>query len=376
MTVFFRIRKSSAFIAFLLFVIAVLSIVLIFCWSRDAKQPTSSEPASNTQSPSPSGTSSAPPGTPSAQKKTFSIGGKRETQKGTEILDNFKKIGLGKKEKATGAEISEDFKKIKLVNKEKSTAKRIWRTPPGEQPGTLVVPDVEVGGAPSDVRYNSTMPFSLLGGTRTGPFPGHAVSSGADLGPPRENSMAKRREREVVMELGTTQHSFDKSNNLEDGITGETWTGDRNDWDVQKVQVKQVMLDIMPKFDEMLSEIWKDEPLSEEAADNGQFSVRTPKGACISLDRYYEFVQANVNAQMGSPFKKPDWMKGAALDLGFANLEKSKAALKELLIQPCDEAKFSVDASDSVLKNGVPLQVKVPWPRDGSTLFVHNMKKK
>jgi hypothetical protein len=327
MAIFFRIRKSALLVSILLFIIAVLSIVLIACFSRG-------KGTSVTASPSVVAAAT--------QKKGFSIGGKgRENQKGGEIADNFRKISLGRKESSTGDDISSNFKKIRL-GKEKSTTKRIWKAPHGVQPGTLVVPDIQVDDEQSDVKY--VLPLM-------------------------------RREKEVVMELGTTQHGFDKSNNLEDGITGETWAGDRNDWDVQKVQVKQVMLEIMPKFDEFLTEIWKDAPLTEELVENDQFSVKTPNGACVSLDRFYEFVQANVNAQMGSPFKKPDWMKGSALDVGFANLEKSRNALRELLIQPCGDALFTADASGRVLKNGVPLQVKVPWPRDGSLLFVHEMKK-
>lgn len=360
----------------------------------------------------PCDTSTPSPSKPESKSSDFNLGKAPQKRGGLEFQLSESSIGRPltqeeiqkrlrmTKESQSGQAIQKVFReKVAKPLKEKfmATPKRIWKAPPGVQPGTLVVPPIGYKRVGSNVdrnpmeqplpaavyvyepdqKYVTTTYVNPDGSTFTGPQYNQNDTYINGMMPPykKEN---QRGERAIVEERGTTDHSFSSSNNLEDGITGETWEGKRQDWNKSKDETKEALMKISDMFDSLLNDtIFTD--LKRMEVGDGWFKVKS--GAdCISIERYYEWVASSIAAQMGTdPVYSLDWAKGSNIKLGFEFIDQSVPDLRQGLRFPCDMAPSYKIREDGVYissQTKEELAYSVIWPKDNSVLYVHRAKKK
>ena len=287
--------------------------------------------------------------------------------------------------------------KIKMKeNQEGENEKRVWMPPRGVQPGTMVTPPIgytktkyanyDRGYGPNKGRASvygyvpgQSFTNTLVKNSPTGPAyfgPNFSWDDNAPNGlmPPYTN--VKTSEKAVAS--GQSQH--DSSNKLKDGITGETWKGDRTDWNILKKQTKENMMKISVMLDNFLKDtIFPN--MSRIDIGGGGFRVSSGENQeCISLERYYEFVANTISAQMGlEPIYAMEWAQGSNIKLGFENLETSVPDLRKALAWNCAEAPtYTIKYEDVIYAESKMEEVAytVIWPKDNSVLYVHRMKLK
>lgn len=337
-----------------------------------------------------------------------------------DALEIFKKasVNLRKNNERSVGEIQNTFKSASRDLKKRENAIgepaipkiRKWYAPPGVQPGTLTVPDVgyitnqvsnvDQGfpGLRSSAVYSGPQSFTrTLAVNQDGSVSQTINESFSDNAPnglmppytnkenfidpiPRNIRSAlehPRVEKEIVNELGITDHSWSSSNNLADGISGETWNGDRTDWGEQKAKMKDAMQKIGSLFDSLLvTKVFANPQFS--TIPGGQIQVKTTDGECISLERYYEYVSNTIAAQMGaSPQFQMDWARGSKIKLGLENIDASIDDLRKALASS-DCGVFYTPQNDRTLlsSSGKKVSFTVIWPQDGSVLLTHEMKTK
>lgn len=337
-----------------------------------------------------------------------------EHQQG-DVLEIFKKasISLRKNNERSVGEIQNTFKfaakdlkkQEKAVGETEIARVRKWHAPPGVQPGTLTVPDVGYitkefsnfdrgfPGQKSSAEYSGPQSFTRTLAVKEDGTTLHTINESFSDNAPnglmpfrkeenltsvRSSQEKLKAEKEIVNELGSTHHSWSSSNNLSDGITGETWNGDRVDWQEQKAKMKDAMQKIAALFDSHLVNTLFPNP-QYSTIPGGQIQVKSSDGECISLERYYEYVSNTIAAQMGSslPFTM-DWARGSKIKLGFQNIDASVDDLRKVLISPDCGVFYKPQTDRTLLSSSSNQKVSftVVWPQDGSVLLTHEMKTK
>jgi hypothetical protein len=159
-------------------------------------------------------------------------------------------------------------------------------------------------------------------------------------------------------------------------IDDKTWT-ESKDWGPRRAEAAVAMNKIMALFDEMAgAEVFAGARV--EPTDGGRFHVLAPDGRCVRLERYYEFVQATLAAQMGDRAARlPAWADGLPIALGLDKLAASIAGLRSACLGDCSaETEYTLSADGFVLRGGLTVSATVRWPVDGSVLTEHKMKLK
>lgn len=303
------------------------------------------------------------------------------------------------KESQIGKDIQKVFReRVSKPLKEKfmATPKQMWKAPEGVQPGTLIVPPIGYTRVGSNVdrnpreqprpaavykyepgqKYVTTTYVKEDGSTFVGPqYNQNDTFLNGMMPPYKEN---QRGEKAIAEERGTTDHSFSSSNNLQDGITGETWGGKKQDWAKSKDETKAALMKISDMFDSLLKDtIFTG--LQKKDVGDGWFKVKSGSD-CISVERYYEWVASTIAAQMGTdPVYSLEWAKGSNIKLGFEFIDSSVPDLRQGLRYSCDMApsyKMQADGTYISSQTNEELAYTVIWPKDNSVLYVHRAKKK
>lgn len=301
----------------------------------------------------------------------------KESQQGKDIQKVFRE------------EVSKRLKKEKYM----ATPAQVWRAPPGVQPGTLKSPPIGYTRVESGVdrfpmdqprpaakyemepenRFTKTLYVDADGATQMGPNYSQTDNAINQMMPPytRENQTG---ERAIAEERGTTDHSFSSSNNLEDGITGETWNGSNKDWSASKEETKAAMMKISDMFDSLLKDTIFSSLEKVERTEDGWFQIKEGTD-CVSIERYYEYVSNTIAAQMGAePTSSMNWAQGSNIRLGFENIDKSVPDLRKGLKWQCANApayKKQEDGTYISSQTNEEIAYTVIWPRDNSVLYVH-----
>lgn len=356
-------------------------------------------------------------GTTAPKSSSFSLG-KTQTQMQPQTKGRVSEFQIGKsiinltqedlqkrlrlsKESQSGKDIQKAFREevSKKLKREKfmATPKQVWKAPPGVQPGTLIAPPIGYERIPSttndrrpvdqprpaavydngDQTFKQTLYVNPDGSQSMGPQYSQTDNVLNGMMPPykKENMVA---EKLIMDERGATDHSFSESNNLEDGITGDTWEGDHQNWAVTKEETKKSMMKISDMFDSLLKDtIFPG--LSKEEVGDGWFKIKSGT-QCVSIERYYEWVSNTIAAQMGAdPMNTMDWAKGSDIKLGFQFIDKSIPDLRQGLRWECDTApsyKKQEDGTYISSQNQEEVAYTVIWPKDNSVLYVHRAMKK
>lgn len=195
-----------------------------------------------------------------------------------------------------------------------------------------------------------------------------------DWSPNNENAMAD--------DSANTTHSFDANGGgpgdgkLSNGIGQEQWDKQGTDWDSVKGKLLVTVKNICGLFDRLFAEeLFPDAII--DIQNNGQTFIRDGKeGKCIRVDRYYEYVQSSVIAQLALAKVGPlPWAR--SVELGFDAIEKAKLPLRSALVSDCGrpEGSFVISPSGEVkTADGKAISVTLPWPKDQSTLYDHPMQ--
>jgi len=185
-------------------------------------------------------------------------------------------------------------------------------------------------------------------------------------------------EKAVANEMGSTGHTFDPAkSNLQSGIGKEDWVQRKKNWDQIKGQVLTTVQRICDLFDRLFTEELFPEAVIERHGDTDKIFVRSrPEGMCVRIDRYYEYVQASIMAELSLGKVGPmPW--GKSLEMGFGAIQKNSIKLKKLLLEDCKKSgktTFIVSPSGELkTADGESIKITLPWPRDRSTLYNHAM---
>ena len=184
----------------------------------------------------------------------------------------------------------------------------------------------------------------------------------------------------AVADTGTaTSHSFkpQKNGRLKSGIGSEEWQKQKTNWDEVKGKVLTTTQNIVKLFDRLFAEeLFADAVIDKKP--NGQVFIRDGKeGKCIRVDRYYEYVETAIKAQLSLEKVGPlSWAK--SVELSFDSIEKNKEPLRSALLEKCGKSGksgFLISSSGEVkTAEGDAISITLPWPKDRSTLLDHPMK--
>lgn len=310
--------------------------------------------------------------------------------------------GPPSRENSTGQRIKDTFVrdvKKPIVENYMATPKHVWHAPPGVQPGTLVTPPIGYTRVISNVdrgKFNTTHPISNYkwspeqkttlteyvnrdGSISVGPNQQFGDSAPNGLGyyggvkQPKMERMVAKREFAIMNELGSTDHSFQSSNNLQDGITGETWEGDKSNWSALRSNSEANLKKISKMFDELLlTDIFPG--LSKEEVQGGGFKVKTADGQCVFLERYYEWVSNCFRVQLGLPPNPMPWAEGSQIKLGFEHVDASVPDLRLGLVAQCMSAPVYRQDEEGNLKSSATddlVAYPVIWPKSMDLLYTH-----
>lgn len=175
-------------------------------------------------------------------------------------------------------------------------------------------------------------------------------------------------------DMGSTSHQFEKPGGSA-AIGQNEWEKKGTNWEQVRGDVLGSVKNICRLFDRLFSEEIFPEAVVD-IQDNGQMYLRDGKeGKCIRVDRYYEYVQQSVMAQLALGRAEPlPW--GRSVELGFDAIEQNKDKLRAALTSECGKGKSAFIISDTgevKTAAGEAVSVTLPWPRDGSTLYDHPM---
>jgi len=186
-----------------------------------------------------------------------------------------------------------------------------------------------------------------------------------------ENTMI---ENAMADDFGSTDHTWEQGKGLTNGIGKEEWTKQGTDWSSVRTKLLVTIRNILSLFDRILTEELF--PHASVSIQNKQLFIRDGKeGQCIRVDRYYEYVQNSIIAQLG--LGKPDVLPWArSVELSFEAIERAMPALRVGMLGKCDEPITVNTAGELSYRNGKPISVILPWPKDRSILLVHNMRVK
>lgn len=201
-------------------------------------------------------------------------------------------------------------------------------------------------------------------------------------------------EREIGQELGITGHTFDDGKgNIKSGIgntkpahpnmpigqgSGAFNRGESGQANMRaiKAKVKTSVQKIIKLFDRLFSEELFPDAVVDVQGDGNIIFVRDGNGGrCISLARYYEYVQSSIRVTIGLGHASPlSWAKN--IDLNFESIEKNKIPLRAALTESCNAAGGYTLNSDKSLKteDGKTIEIIVPWDKDQSILVNHVLK--
>lgn len=279
-----------------------------------------------------------------------------------------------------------------------ATPKHVWHAPPGVQPGTLVTPPIGYTRVASTVDrgvMNTTQPIAKYswspeqkvsitdyvnrdGTTTKGPnrqFGDSAPNGLGYYGGVRQEKLVGR-EMAIMDELGSTGHDFQKSNNLQDGITGETWEGDKPNWAALRSNTETSLRKISKMFDQLLvTQIFPS--ITKVETHSGQFRVKVGDGKCISLERYYEWVKNCFRVQLGLAPEPMPWAEGSSIKLGFENIDASLPDLRQGLMYDCDSApEYSMNNEGNIKSSATDgvISYSVIWPKTMDLLYTHFLK--
>lgn len=163
---------------------------------------------------------------------------------------------------------------------------------------------------------------------------------------------------------------------LTNGLGKEAWDKQGVDWNAVKDKLLVTVKNIMSLFDRLFAEeIFPDAVV--DVQPNGQVFIRDGKeGKCIRVERWYEYVQSSVIAQLALGQIGPlPWAK--SVELGFDAIEKAKQPLRAGILCDCGkgEGSYVIAASGEVkTAEGKEITVTIPWPKTQSVLLVHPMR--
>jgi hypothetical protein len=230
--------------------------------------------------------------------------------------------------------------------------------PPGVQPGTLTLESAREQQAPplfdAQFGYRGNTAGARVVKTTRG-----AIS--------RERAGAQDEGEGSVFEDWSGGHSV---SSIEEG----TWT-ESKDWAPRRAEAAAAMGKILALFDDMAtSEVFAGARV--EPTENGRFRALSSDGRCVRLERYYEFVQATLAAQMGDRTARlPAWADGLPVAVGLDKLEASLPGLRAACLGDCGpETEYTLATDGTVMRGSLAISATVRWPVDGSVLVEHKMK--
>ncbi len=162
------------------------------------------------------------------------------------------------------------------------------------------------------------------------------------------------------------------------GSSVAKFKGTEEEWDSLKKEVKKAMGNIADTFDEMfMTELFPGAKFRYEA-DGKTFKILSADGRCVMLERYYAYIQASIETQMGQPpTPNLQWLEGSGVQLGFNNIEQSQGALIEGLLMDCNSSPgYVMTNTDKIksLEDDTIIQYQIVWPKDNTVLMTHAMK--
>jgi hypothetical protein len=265
--------------------------------------------------------------------------------------------------------------------------------------------------------------FHMQAGIRSGPdgsagdLSAPPYVTATKVSPTFQKYIGGGKERALANDMATTDHDFNGSRSLSNGISGgpqlhdgprmgltdnlgpkrkkvgglssSGYDPDANlgppnsdqrahaeaDADVARTNVRASVKKIIKLFDRLIGEEIFPHMVIDTREDGTIFFRDGKEGPCIRMDRYYEYVQASVKSslQLGDVGQLV-W--GRSLSLGFENIEENKFKLREALrARKCTPAQAYILRRDMELRtsDGRPIRVVIPWPKDQSTLISHSM---
>jgi hypothetical protein len=163
---------------------------------------------------------------------------------------------------------------------------------------------------------------------------------------------------------------------LASGIGQEQWDKQDVNWDAVKDKLLATVKNICGLFDRLFSEELFPDAVVDLQKDGTAFIRDGKEGKCIRVDRYFEYVQSSVVAQLALGKVGPlPWAR--SVELGFDAIEKAKLPLRSALVADCGKGAgaFVISPSGEVKSaDGKAISVTLPWPKDQSTLYDHPMR--